>query len=191
MTKSNADGRSGLLNSGPWDILNPHAPRDLVDFGAISFVPNPRVGVRAEVEDGTQRVVAISFDYKESVLQVQAFSSSKGGNLWEEVLKDIFESLESQNVNVEKFSGRFGMELQAELSLTNGSAQVVRLFGFNGDRWLLRGSISGAAITDLEQREELEDIFRGIVVRRGETPLPPREILTLTLPIGAIVTRAS
>jgi hypothetical protein len=65
------------------------------------------------------------------------------------------------------------------------------MFGFNGDRWLLRGTISGAAISDLNQRLELEDVFRGLVVRRGETPFPPREILPLSLPTGSIVTRAS
>jgi hypothetical protein len=55
---------------------------------------------------------------------------------------------------------------------------------------LLRGTISGAAITDLEQRSELEDVFRGLVVNRGETPLPPREVLPLELPTGSIVARA-
>jgi hypothetical protein len=65
------------------------------------------------------------------------------------------------------------------------------MFGFSGDRWLLRGTISGSAITDLEQRSELEDVFRGLVVKRGETPLPPREILPLELPTGSIVTRAN
>jgi hypothetical protein len=64
------------------------------------------------------------------------------------------------------------------------------MFGFSGDRWLLRGTISGAAISDLEQKSELEDVFRGIVVKRGETPLPPREVLPLELPLGSIVTRA-
>ncbi len=179
------------MNKGPWDSTDLNAPKDLVDFGSIAFVPNQNIGVRADVEEGTQRVVAISFDYMESVLQVQAFASAKGSALWDEVLGDITESLKSQNVVTEQMNGPFGLEIKAELPLGDGRTQTVRMFGFNGDRWLLRGTISGPAITDVEQRSELEDVFRGLVVTRGEIPLPPREILPLNLPTGSIVTRAN
>ena len=178
-------------NRGPWDSNDLNAPTDLVDFGSLAFVPNPNVGVRADVEEGTQRIVAISFDYMESVLQVQAFAAAKGEKLWDEIIKDITESLTSQNISVEQSQGPHGAEMQVELPLGNGRSQVVRMFGFSGDRWLLRGTISGSAITDLDERLELEDVFRGLVVRRGETPYPPREILPLNLPAGSIVTRAS
>jgi hypothetical protein len=177
------------LNRGPWDSSDLNAPKDLVDFGSVLFVPNPSVGVRADIEENSQRVVAISFDYKESVLQIQAFASSKGSSLWDEVVEDIFSSLSSQDVITEKVPGPYGAEIHAELPVSNGKTQKVRMFGFSGKRWLLRGTISGAAITDPEQRAELEDVFRGLVVRRGETPLPPREILPLELPTGSIVTR--
>jgi hypothetical protein len=177
------------LNKGPWDSTDLNAPKDLVDFGSVLFVPNPSVGVRADIEESSQRVVAISFDYKESVLQIQAFASSKGSTLWDQVVEDIFKSLSSQNLSTKKTPGPYGIEIHAELPTSNGNTQKVRMFGFSGDRWLLRGTISGAAISDPEQRAELEDVFRGLVVRRGETPLPPREILPLELPSGSIVTR--
>ena len=185
----NFSENSKSLNKGPWDSTDLNAPKDLVDFGSLLFVPNPSVGVRADIEESSQRVVAISFDYKESVLQVQAFASSKGSTLWDQVVEDIFKSLSSQNLSTEKTPGPYGIEIHAELPTSDGNTQKVRMFGFSGDRWLLRGTISGAAITDPEQRAELEDVFRGLVVRRGETPLPPREILPLELPSGSIVTR--
>jgi hypothetical protein len=178
-------------NRGPWDSEDLNSPTDLVDFGSIAFVPNQNVGVRADVEEGTQRIVAISFDFMESVLQVQAFASAKGKRLWDEVIKDISVSLTSQNIPVVQSAGPHGLEIQVQLPIANGKSQAARMFGVNGDRWLLRGTISGAAITDLDQRLELEDVFRGLVVRRGETPLPPREVLPLNLPTGSIVTRAS
>lgn len=185
----NSSESGKALNRGPWDSDDLNAPKDLVDFGSVLFVPNPGVGVRADIEETSQRVVAISFDYKESVLQVQAFASSKGTSLWDEVVEDIYTSLSSQNVSTEKTAGPYGVEIHAELPSSNGKTQKVRMFGFSGDRWLLRGTISGAAITDPEQRAELEDVFRGLVVKRGEVPLPPREILPLELPTGSIVTR--
>jgi len=178
-------------NLGPWDSTDLNAPNDLVDFGAISFVPNPNVVVRADIEEATQKVVAISFDYLESVLQVQAFAASKGESLWEQVLADIIENLSSQGILLTQLQGPFGTELLVDLPIASGKVQKVRMFGFDGGRWLLRGTVSGAAVTDLEQRAELEKIFRGLVVNRGETPLPPREILPLTLPLGSITTRAN
>jgi hypothetical protein len=121
---------------------------------------------------------------------VQAFASSKGSSLWDEVVDDIFTSLTSQKVQAEKVTGPHGSEIHAEIPIGESKSQKVRMFGFSGNRWLLRGTISGAAITDLEQRSELEDVFRGLVVNRGEAPLPPREVLPLQLPTGSIVTRA-
>jgi hypothetical protein len=182
---------NGSINSelGPWDSSDLRAPQDLVDFGAISFVPNPNVVVRADIEESTQRVVAISFDYLDSVLQVQAFAAAKNESLWEQVLDDIVNSLISQDISMEKMQGPFGPEFIAELPNAAGGSQKVRMFGVDGGRWLLRGTISGPAVYELEQRAELERIFRGLVVNRGETPLPPREILPLVLPIGSITAR--
>jgi hypothetical protein len=179
------------VNLGPYDKSDLSGPQELVDFGSIAFVPNSLVSVRAEIEEGTQRIVAISFDYQESTLQVQAFAIPKGRALWEEVLEDISSSLETQGVAMQRQFGPFGIELHADLPSQDDKTKTVRMFGFDGDRWLLRGTISGPALTDLSAKSELEDIFRGIVVNRGEVPLPPREMLPLNLPAGAIVPKAN
>ena len=178
-------------NLGPYDKSDVSAPEELVDFGSIAFVPNSLVSVRAEIEEGTQRIVAISFDYQESTLQVQAFAIPKGKALWQDVLEDISSSLETQGVVMQRQSGPFGIELHADLPSLEGKAKTVRMFGYDGDRWLLRGTVSGLALRDLAAKSELEDIFRGIVVNRGEVPLPPREMLPLNLPAGAIVPKAN
>jgi len=179
------------VNQGPYDKSDLSAPEELVDFGSIAFVPNSLVSVRAEIEEGTQRIVAISFDYQESTLQVQAFATPKGKVLWEKVLEDISSSLDTQGVAMQRQFGPFGIELHADLPSQEGKTKTLRMFGFDGDRWLLRGTISGIALTDLAAKTELENIFRGIVVNRGEVPLPPREMLPLNLPAGAIVPRAN
>jgi hypothetical protein len=184
-----ANGRHG--NQGPYDKSDLSAPDELVEFGSIAFVPNPRVSVRAEIEEGTQRIVAISFDYQESTLQVQAFATPKGISIWGEILEDISSSLMIQGVAMERHAGPFGLELHAQLPSTDNQTKTVRMFGVDGDRWLLRGTISGSALTDQEAKYELEDIFRGVVVHRGEVPLPPRELLPLSLPAGAIVPKAN
>jgi hypothetical protein len=136
-------------------------------------------------------MVALSFDYMDSTLQVQAFASPKGESLWDEVLGDITANLESQGISLERHLGPFGTEIYAHIPISEDELKPVRMFGLSGDRWLLRGVISGSAVSELEPKNELESVFRSIVIRRGQVPLPPRELLPLSLPEGAIVPKAN
>jgi len=176
--------------NGPYDSSDLNAPAELVNFGSIAFSPNPLVTVRAVVEDGTSRFIAIAFDYKDSTLQVQAFASPKGIKIWDEVLEDISTSLANQGVAVRRENGPFGLEIFANVPELDGSERTLRMFAADGERWLLRGTMSGKNFEDLEVKTFLEDIFKGIVVFRGEAPLPPREILPLELPQNSIVPKA-
>jgi hypothetical protein len=45
--------------------------------------------------------------------------------------------------------------------------------------------LSGAALEDPEQAAIMEQVFQHIVVVRGDAPMPPRELLELTLPAEA------
>jgi hypothetical protein len=58
----------------------------------------------------------------------------------------------------------------------------VRFVGVDGPRWFLRGLFTGPAVDGGEQADLLEEVFRDVVVVRGEHPVPPREILELQLP---------
>jgi hypothetical protein len=52
----------------------------------------------------------------------------------------------------------------------------------DGPRWFLRGVFSGAAAEDSAAAAPLEELLRGVVVVRGEHPMPPRDMLELRLP---------
>jgi Protein of unknown function (DUF3710) len=182
---------SGFTLNGPYDIADPSAPKDVAVFGSICFVPSSLVTVRAEIEEGTGRIVALSFDYGESTLQVQAFASPKGEPIWDSVLEDIITKLGEQGISVQRQIGPFGTEILAEINIGANSLQPVRMFASSGERWLLKATMSGRALQDLEQRTFLEDFFKGFVINRGELPLPPRELLPLSLPSGAITPKGS
>ena len=57
-----------------------------------------------------------------------------------------------------------------------------RFLGIDGPRWLLRATIYGKAGADDAAAEELIDIIKDVVVDRGQTPHPPRELLPLEIP---------
>jgi hypothetical protein len=60
--------------------------------------------------------------------------------------------------------------------------RAARFLGVDGPRWFLRGMISGPAAESAEAAEQVEGVFRQIVVVRGTEPMPVREQLPLTLP---------
>ncbi|MGO3662780.1 DUF3710 domain-containing protein, partial [Microbacterium gubbeenense] len=51
-----------------------------------------------------------------------------------------------------------------------------------GPRWFLRGVIGGEGASSAEAAEKVEDLFRSIVVVRGAAPMPPRDLIPLTMP---------
>ena len=42
--------------------------------------------------------------------------------------------------------------------------------------------IGGAATADVDAAAQVEDLFRSIVVVRGGTPMPPRDLIPLRMP---------
>ena len=60
--------------------------------------------------------------------------------------------------------------------------RLARFVGVDGPRWFLRGVIGGAATADVEAAAQVEDLFRSIVVVRGGTPMPPRDLIPLRMP---------
>jgi hypothetical protein len=85
--------------------------------------------------------------------------------------------------------GAFGTELVAKLpaEATDGSRgfRAARFMGVDGPRWFLRGVLGGEAALDRDAAAGLEELFRRVVVVRGDNPMPPRELLQLRLPKDA------
>ena len=62
--------------------------------------------------------------------------------------------------------------------------QTAAGLGVDGPRWLLRGVIMGKATVDAGARARIDQLFRETVVVRGDQPMPPSELLVLTMPAG-------
>jgi hypothetical protein len=60
--------------------------------------------------------------------------------------------------------------------------RLARFVGVDGPRWFLRGVIGGAATSDVDAAAKVEDLFRSIVVVRGGSPMPPRDLIPLKMP---------
>jgi hypothetical protein len=182
--KSAPDDRA---ENGPLDETEANAVRPYVDLGGIKILPRPELRVRLEVEEGSKRVVAVSLDYKESSLQVQSFAAPRNSGLWHEIREQIVEQITRQGGTTTPTTGVFGPEIRAELPAAAGQPgpRMARFIGVDGPRWFLRGVISGKGAVDPAAGAEIEDLFRSVVVVRGTTPMPPRDLIPLHVPPAA------
>ncbi|MFK4791197.1 DUF3710 domain-containing protein [Microbacterium sp. ZW T5_56] len=180
--KSAPDDRA---SSGPFDESEANPVRPYIDLGGIKVLPREGLNLRLEVEEQSKRIVAVGLDYADSSLQVQPFAAPRTTGLWEETRAQISEQVRQQGGRVEEREGPLGPELLAEVPVVAGSAAEMRLarfVGVDGPRWFLRGVIGGAATNDTAAAEQVEDLFRSIVVVRGGSPMPPRDLIPLKMP---------
>ncbi|WP_353987902.1 DUF3710 domain-containing protein [Ruicaihuangia caeni] len=172
--------------AGPLDADEANAVRPYVDLGGVKIVPRPELQLRLEVEEGTKRVVAVGLDYAGSTLQVQPFAAPRSSGLWHEIRAQIADQIAKQGGKATEREGTFGPELLAEIPIVAGGSEtgrrIARFIGVDGPRWFLRGVIAGEGAVDEQAAEKIEDLFRSIVVVRGNSPMPPRDLIPLHMP---------
>jgi hypothetical protein len=182
--KSAPDDRE---ENGPLDENEANPVRPYVDLGGVKILPREGLHLRLEVEEETQRVVAVGLDYEDSTLQVQPFAAPRSTGLWHEIREQIGEQIQRQGGVAEEVDGPFGPELHAsvpvvgEEGVTDGT-RPARFIGVDGPRWFLRGVIAGKAAEDPSAADDIEELFRSVVVVRGTTPMPPRDLIPLHMP---------
>lgn len=168
--------------AGPLDEGEANAVRPYVDLGGVKILPRPELHLRLEVEEGSKRVVAVGLDYAGSTLQVQPFAAPRSSGLWHEIRQQIVDQIHKQGGTTRVVDGVFGPEVLAEVPAQQGGKRLARFVGVDGPRWFLRGVIAGDGATNPEAAAKVEDLFRSVVVVRGTTPMPPRDLIPLHMP---------
>ncbi|MBG0741655.1 DUF3710 domain-containing protein [Paeniglutamicibacter antarcticus] len=185
-----ADVAYDRATHGPFDAEEIPTRDGYLDLGALLITPHDGLQLRLEVEERSQRVIAVTLDLDGSSLQLQAFAAPRSEGLWPEIREQIAVSVTSQSGSIEELDGTFGPEVLAKLpaEAADGSRgyRIARFIGVDGPRWFLRGVLGGDAAFDREAAATLETLFRAVVVVRGDSPLPPRDLLVLRLPKDAV-----
>jgi hypothetical protein len=187
------DAKSGpedRAENGPFDEAEANAVRPYIDLGGVKILPREGLNLRLEVEESSKRIVAVGLDYAGSTLQVQPFAAPRSTGLWHETRTQIVDQITRQGGTVTEVDGPFGPELRAEVPVASAdgsgaTSRTARFVGVDGPRWFLRGVIAGAGTTSAEAAEQIEDLFRSVVVVRGTQPMPPRDLIPLKMPASA------
>ena len=183
-TGDQAGAPASGLSGGPWDADDAFPERDRADFGSLLVPVTPLQQI--ELATDGQRVIWVSVKSGQSELRVHAFAAPRSSGLWGEVRPEIASELASVGTTAQEVSGPFGTEMFAHVPVQPGNPAAgtvpMRFIGVDGPRWLLRGLIIGAAANGTEQAEPFEDILGDVVVVRGDHPMPPRDMLEISLP---------
>jgi hypothetical protein len=175
---------------GPWDAAGEVPPADRIDLGSLQVPVAGDLEIQVSMTEDQAAWVTVVRGASE--LQLQAFAAPKSGGLWEEVRSEIAQEVVRSGGQAEEADGPFGQELRARIPAggrpgtgAKGPLEPVRFLGVDGPRWFLRGVISGPAARNAELARPLEEVFAGVVVVRGEHPVPPRDLLEIRLPAEA------
>lgn len=174
--------------SGPFDDSEINMVRHYVDLGALKITPREGLNIRLEVEEGTGRVVAVALDFEGSTLQVQPFSASRSTGMWHDIRAQIADQIAKQGGTVTEVTGVLGPELLCQVPALADGQQVfqdARFIGVDGPRWFLRGVMAGPAVTNPDQGKLMIELFRDLVIARGQSPMPPGELLPMHMPAQA------
>ena len=171
--------------TGPFDVDDLDRPRDgRIDLGALLVPAVPGMELQVEVVD--QNIVAATTLLAQSQLKLQAFAAPRTEGIWDEVRGELKGGISRQGGTVDEVDGPFGWELRAKVpSRTQdgrSTVQTTRFFGIDGPRWFLHAVLTGRAATEPASAGPVEDLLRNVVVVRGGTPMPPRELIPMRLP---------
>ena len=171
--------------NGPLDESEAGAIRPSVDLGALRIEPKRGMQLRLEIDKNNNRVIAVTLEHDGSTVQLQPFAAPRSSGLWQGIRAQIIDQVRKQGGTISEVEGPFGPEVHAQVPVQTGGSfgsRNVRFLGIDGPRWFLRAVIGGPAATNPEAAEIIHTMIRRVVVVRGKTPLPPRDLLPLRVP---------
>ncbi len=190
-TDDGIDWRSdGPFDSEEVELGEDHVTR--VDLGSLIVTPWDGLGLQLQVNEATRQVQAVTAVWKNSGLEIALFAAPASGGLAEELREDVVDEAEQAGGNATLAEGPFGTEVRRVLPQEGPGGEqlfhVSRIWFAEGPRWLLRATLLGeAAIGDADAPlvAPFVELFRNLVVRRGDKPMVPGELISMTLPEAA------
>ncbi len=175
--------REDVATTGPFDEKD--APEDglaRVDLGALRIPIADGQELRVDVNE-QREIAGVTIVGAGGEMQLGLYAAPRNEGIWDEIRADIAGSMRAQKSQPsERPDGPFGVELVGKLPDPSGQPTPVRFIGVDGPRWFLRAMLAGPAAGDPAQAAIFEQTLRGTIVSRGNSPLPVREAVALTMP---------
>ena len=117
--EAQAAAATGEGARGPHDVAARPGTAGYVDLGGLRVPAVRGMKLRLDLEDATQRIVAVTVTMGRSALQIQAFSAPRAAGLWDELRAELLETLSATpGAQVQEQRGAFGAEPVSYTHLT-------------------------------------------------------------------------
>lgn len=178
-----------VRQTGPYDIgdVDPETARKgRIDLGGmlVPAVQGMKLQFRVEEKSGKSGRVTVVAD--NAAVELIAIAAPRNSGMWDQTRAGISEDAKRRGGKAEEADGPFGTELRVLLPATSSEGkkgyQASRVTGIDGPRWMLRATFIGGATTDAGAFARMVEVVRGVVVVRGDRPMPPGDVIALTPP---------
>ncbi len=174
------------LAAGPIDVADLDPDATYIDLGSMLVRPPEGLDLRLQVDEESGTVMTVLLVAEEGVIEMRAFASSRGGDLWSDARREIAADTARRGGTATEQDGPFGVELSCQVPVEGpdgeGMVQPSRVIGCTGPRWFVRATIAGRPAFDAEYAAPFEAALRSLAVRRGNEAMAPGEPLPLRLP---------
>jgi hypothetical protein len=171
---------------GPFDASEVDPDATYIDLGSLLVQPVEGLDLRLQIDEQSGTVMTVLLVAEEGVLEMRAFASARGGDLWTEARREIAADTARRGGTATEQEGTFGPELFCQVPVTGpdgeSMTQPSRVIGHTGPRWFLRATMAGRPAFDSEYAAPFEAALRSVAVRRGNDAMPPGEALPLRMP---------
>lgn len=176
---------------GPWDVAEltsskPSHTAVRLDLGGLRIRPAAGMRVQMQVDQGTGKATSVLLVGDAAAVQLMVIAAAKSKPLWPQTKRSLQADADRKGGSTQDGKGPWGPVLRMALPATSSTGQKgiqpSVVLGIDGPRWMLRATMIGKAATDQEVMNQMMSIVQDTVVVRGDVPMAPGEVITLTPP---------
>ena len=177
---------------GPFDIGEVDLDADDVqrlDFGTLIVTPFDDMQLQLQVSPANNQVQALMVVDKKSALEVALFAAPGRGSMLSQVRDEMAAATEKAGGTMTLEKGPLGTQIRRVLPGKAPDGREIKQRSLTwltqGPKWLLRGVLMGQAVNTDKSGDDAQllfEFFCNLVVRRGDTPKVPGELIGMEIP---------
>ncbi|MCL2489448.1 MAG: DUF3710 domain-containing protein [Propionibacteriaceae bacterium] len=186
------DASRDWREDGPFDISEVDLDADdvqRIDFGTLIVTPFDDMQLQLQVSQANGQVQALMVVDKKSALEVALFAAPARGSMLGQVRDEMAAATDKAGGTMTLEKGPLGTQIRRVLPGKASDGREIKQRSLTwlaqGPKWLLRGVLMGQAVNSDKSGDDAQllfEFFCNLVVRRGDTPKVPGELIGMEIP---------
>ena len=186
------DASRDWREDGPFDVTEVDLDADDVqrlDFGSLIVTPFDDMQLQLQISQASNQVQALMVVDKKSALEVALFAAPARGSMLPQVREEMATAAKAAGGTMTLEKGPLGTQIRRVLPGKAADGREIKQRSVTwlaqGPKWLLRGVLMGQAVNSDKMGDDAQllfEFFCNLVVRRGDTPRVPGELIGMDIP---------